>query len=339
MLKNPIACVILCLVKFWRVIMITMIDGISQKTLLILSVLCGAALCAVLLKLFKGKLPKDQGREFAFNGKLSAGKVRGAGIIFVCSFIAVSLLFVPFSLEYLFYYILLFLGMLSGYLDDASEKPWGEYKKGAIDLVISALTAANFVYFNPELTSVSFFGFGFKIPAILFGAIGTVLVWMLINATNCSDGIDGFCGSLSIVSMISIAATVFLAGGDSNVTMLVLLMVVTLLPYLWSNSEPSTMMMGDAGSRALGLFLCIIIFKTGNILLTIPLCFMLCLDGLLGILKVSLIRFLHFNAFKKIRTPLHDHFRKNKGWSNTQVIYRFCMIQAVISAVTVIALK
>lgn len=312
---------------------------LEPKYLFILAILCGAALSAVLLKLFKGKLPKDQGREFAFNGKLSAGKVRGAGIIFVCSFIAVALLFVPFSYEYLFYYVLLFLGMLSGYLDDASEKPWGEYKKGAIDLIISALTAANFVYFNPELLHVSFFGFGLNVNPIVFGVLGTVLVWMLINATNCSDGIDGFCGSLSIVSMVSIAAVIYLAGTDSNVTILVLLMVVTLMPYLWSNSEPSTMMMGDAGSRALGLFLCILIFKTGNVLLTVPLCFMLCLDGLLGILKVSLIRFLHFNAFKKIRTPLHDHFRKNKGWSNSQVIFRFCMIQAVISAVTVCALK
>lgn len=312
---------------------------LEPKHLFILAILCGAALCAAMLKLFKGKLPKDQGREFAFNGKLSAGKVRGAGIIFVCSFIAVALLFVPFSYEYLFYYVLLFLGMLSGYLDDASEKPWGEYKKGAIDLIISALTSANFVYFNPELLHVSFFGFGINVNPIVFGILGTVLVWMLINATNCSDGIDGFCGSLSIVSMISIAAVIYLAGTDSNVTMLVLLMVVTLMPYLWSNSEPSTMMMGDAGSRALGLFLCILIFKTGNVLLTIPLCFMLCLDGLLGILKVSLIRFLHFNAFKKIRTPLHDHFRKNKGWSNSQVIFRFCMIQAVISAVTICALK
>ncbi len=322
-----------------RVIMITLIEAVSPKALLILAILFSAAMCAVLLKIFKNKLPRDQGREFAFNGKLSAGKVRGAGIIFVISFIAAALLFVPFSLEYAFYYILLFLGMLSGYLDDASEKPWGEYKKGAIDLAISALTAANFVYFNRDLTSISLFGWSLKIPAIVFGVIATVLVWMLINATNCSDGIDGFCGSLSIVSMISIASAVYLLGGDSNVTMLVILMVVTLMPYLWSNSEPSSMMMGDAGSRALGLFLCIIIFKTGNILLAAPLCFMLCLDGLLGILKVSLIRFLHINAFKKIRTPLHDHFRKNKGWSNSQVIFRFCMIQAVISAVTVVALK
>ena len=315
-------------------------DLMPQKTFYALMVLVPVALCAVLLKIFKNKLPRDQGREFAFNGKLSAGKVRGAGIVFVCSFIATALLFVPVSLEYIFYYILIFLGMLSGYLDDRSEKPWGEYKKGAIDLIISALTAANFVYFNQDLTGINLFGLTLTIPPVIFGIIATVLVWMLINATNCSDGIDGFCGSLSIVSMVSALFAIRSLGTDSNTNLMIILMILALIPYLWSNSEPSTMMMGDAGSRALGLFLCICIFKTGNILLAIPLCFMLCLDGLLGIVKVSLIRFLKMkNAFKNIRTPLHDHFRKNKGWSNTQVIYRFCMIQAVISAVTLILIK
>ena len=323
---------------------------LPEKAVLAMIVILPVVICSVLLALFKDKLPRDQGREFAFNGKLSAGKVRGAGIVFVCAFIIVSLLTVctpagidaiKQNLEYYFYLILIFLGMLSGYLDDKAKIPWGEYKKGAIDLVISALTAANFVYFNPDMLYVRFFGMSLNIHPVIFGVVAAVLVWMLINATNCSDGIDGFCGSLTIVSLISIlGAMKILAVEDTRMMYLIIVMIFTLLPYLWRNAEPSTMMMGDAGSRALGLFLCICIFKTGNILLVIPLCFMLCLDGLLGIVKVSLIRFLKMkNAFKNIRTPLHDHFRKNKGWSNTQVIFRFCMIQAVISAVTVIALR
>ena len=287
------------------------------------------------LKLFKSKLPVDGGRDFAFNGKLSKGKQRGAGIVFICVFILASLLFIKPSIELGMYYAVIFLGMLSGYLDDASKVPWGEYKKGAIDLIICLLTSGAFVWKNPDLLSL----FGFKLPWYVFLAISTVFLWMMINATNCSDGIDGFCGSLSIVSMVSILAAGYVLGMDSNMNYLIIIMILSLLPYLWRNAEPSTMMMGDAGSRALGLFLCIGIFKTGNILLVVPLCFMLCLDGLLGIVKVSLIRFLKMkNAFKNIRTPLHDHFRKNKGWSNTQVIFRFCMIQAIISAITVIAL-
>ena len=254
---------------------ISMISILPAKAAYLLLVAVSVILCAALLALFKGKLPRDHGREFAFNGALSAGKIRGAGIIFVCSFIITALIFVPVSLEYVFYYILIFLGMLSGYLDDRSEKPWGEYKKGLIDLVISALTAANFVYFNRELTSVRFFGMSLHINPIVFGVIAAVLVWMLINAVNCSDGIDGFCTSLTIVSLISVAAAGHILGMEKNMYLLTAIMILTLLPYLWKNAEPSTMLMGDAGSRALGLFLCICILKSGNILLVIPLCFMI----------------------------------------------------------------
>lgn len=312
---------------------------LEQKVLFIIAAVATPVLCALLIKLFSGKLPKDQGREFAVDGKKSAGKIRGAGLLFVISFIVCGLIFVPVSIEYGIYYALIFLGMLSGYLDDRSEKPWNEYKKGAIDLMISLATSAAFIYFNKALTNISFFGHSVHVNKYVFWVLGAILVWMLINAVNCSDGIDGFSSTLSTVSFISAAVVIILKGGDMSFVMLVALLIFTLIPYLWFNSEPSTMMMGDAGSRALGLFMAMLIMKTGNILLVIPLCFMVCLDGLIGIFKVSVIRFLHIKILTKIRTPLHDHFRKNIGWSNTQVIYRYSMIQIVISAVTLLAMK
>lgn len=311
----------------------------ESKWLGIIAAIVTPALCALLLKAFASKLPKDQGREFAVDGKKSAGKIRGAGIVFVISFIICSSLFVKVSVEYALYYALLFFGMLTGYLDDRSDTPWNEYKKGLLDLIISAGTATVFIIFNPKMTELHFFGLSCKVPAVIFGVLCAVLVWMLINAVNCSDGIDGFSSVLASTSFISAAAAIIIRGTDKNTVNLVALMILTLLPYLWKNSEPSTMMMGDAGSRALGLFLAILIMKTGNILLVIPLCFMVCLDGLIGIAKVSMIRFLHLNVMKKIRTPLHDHFRKNIGWSNTQVIYRFVIIQIVLSAVTLFAMR
>ena len=168
-------------------------------------------------------------------------------------------------------------------------------------------------------------------PAIFF--------WLMINATNCTDGIDGFCGSLSINSMVSIIAIGAVLGMDNVHTKSIVTMIFVIVAYLWFNAEPSTILMGDAGSRAIGLFLGLSLLKTGNMILAIPLCFLILLDGLIGIFKIVLIRFLKINALKNIRTPLHDHFRKNKGWSNTQVIFRFNMIQAIISVVTVMLLK
>ena len=122
-------------------------------------------------------------------------------------------------------------------------------------------------------------------------------------------------------------------GMNQDVRALSVLLIACILPYLWRNAEPCQMMMGDAGSRAFGLFIGIAILKTGNMLLYFPLCAVLFLDGFLGIVKVSLARFLKIRIMKDIRTPLHDHFRKNKGWSNGQTVMRFAIVQTMISLV------
>lgn len=314
-----------------------LLNLLSNKPLLILNVVLPLAVSLLLIAVFKNKLPKDQGREFAFNGSLSAGKIRGAGILFVIAFVAVVPLFVTVNGENMLYLACVFISMLSGYFDDRAETPWNEYKKGVIDFVICALTATLFATSNPELLSVSAFGFKLELPLVLYIAVGTVFLWMMINAVNCSDGIDGYSGSLAINSMVFISVAGTLLTDYSDMRSFALVMAFALLPYLWFNAEPSSMMMGDAGSRALGIFLGIMLMKTGNMLLAIPLCLVFLVDGLLGIAKVSLKRFLKISILKNIRTPIHDHLRKNKGWSNTQTIYRLNMLQAVISLITVLA--
>ncbi|MCR5151276.1 MAG: phospho-N-acetylmuramoyl-pentapeptide-transferase [Clostridiales bacterium] len=310
----------------------------SLKIIAVICAVCSVALCAALLKIFGKFLPKDHGREFAVNGALSAGKIRGAGLIFVSSFIVSCLLFVPVSLEYIFYYILLFAGMLSGYLDDRSDKPWNEYKKGAIDLGIAALTSLVFVYYNKNMLSLGFFGRELVLPPWLFFIIALAVVWLLINAVNITDGIDGFCTVLTSIPLVTAAFIIMKSGTDKKAVAIVAVMIFTLLPYLWFNCEPSSMLMGDAGSRALGLLLSIAVFKTGNVLLLFPMCAVTLVDGLISVVKVSLIRFLHVNPLKNIRTPLHDHSRKNKGRSNTQVIFRYSIIQLAGCLITLAVL-
>lgn len=297
----------------------------------------GVAFCFIagnlLLGLFKDRLPRDGGRKFAFNGKLTAGRPRGAGIILILVFLAGCLLFVSRQLEYLLYYLMVLCGMLSGYLDDRSETPWNEYKKGAIDLAVCLITALSFLNFNPDMGSIAIGGWSWQMPPVLFVIVATAGLWVSINATNCSDGVDGLCGTLTCVTLTFIGLWGIETGMDSSMLVAILLMIVSILPYLWRNAEPCQMMMGDAGSRAFGLFIGIAILKTGNMLLYFPLCAVLFLDGFLGIVKVSLARFLKIRIMKNIRTPLHDHFRKNKGWSNGQTVMRFAIVQTVISLV------
>ena len=105
-----------------------------------------------------------------------------------------------------------------------------------------------------------------------------------------------------------------------------------LLAYLWSNAKPSTLLMGDAGSRAMGFFIAILSLKCGHPFAFLLAAIVFIVDGSLGILKISLKRFLHISILKNTRTPLHDHVRKNKGWSDEQVVARWLILQCVASA-------
>ena len=75
------------------------------------------------LKFCMRLLPKDQGREFAVNGTLSEGKPRGAGIVFITGFVLSSVLFIPLNPEQIINLALIYAAMMTGYLDDAAEKP------------------------------------------------------------------------------------------------------------------------------------------------------------------------------------------------------------------------
>ena len=277
------------------------------------------------------RLPKDGGREYAHDGKLSAGKPRGAGILFVLSFVAAALLFVAPTPEMVIYLILIVICMMTGFLDDAAKNPWGEYKKGFLDLCVAVMVAFTFIKYNGCDVELALFGISFTLPAWLFAILTVVLVWTSVNVTNCADGVDGLSGTLVIVSVLTIYVLDVLREVDADFTFLNLLFVVTILGYLWFNATPSKLMMGDAGSRAMGLFISIAILKTGAPFLYIPVALVLILDGGLGLIKVSLIRFCKIHVMKNIRTPLHDHVRKIWNWSNTQTVYRFAIIQMMIS--------
>ncbi len=293
----------------------------------------------------QGFLPKDAGREFALEGKLSAGKPRGAGIIFVLTFVASALLFGIVNAEMMIYLILIVICMLTGYLDDAAKKPWGEYKKGFLDLCVAALVAMTFLKYNSNVIELTFFHTAggecvqVAIPPALFAFLAVILVWVSVNVTNCSDGVDGLSGTLAIISIMTIYVVDMVFQRGEEFSFLILLFAVCILAYLWYNAAPSRLLMGDAGSRAVGLFISIAILKTGHPLLYIPVALVLILDGGLGLFKVALIRFFKIRIMKNIRTPLHDHVRKVWGWSNTQTVFRFAIIQIILAAAVVYGIR
>ena len=149
-------------------------------------------------------LPKDAGRAFAHDGKLSAGKPRGAGIIFVLAFVVSALLFSPINAEMLIYLVLITICMMTGFLDDASKTPWGEYKKGFLDLCVAAMVALTFLNYNSNVAELALFDFKFTLHPLIFAFFTIILVWTSVNVTNCADGVDGLSGTLTIVTIMTI---------------------------------------------------------------------------------------------------------------------------------------
>ena len=307
--------------------MLQLLSG-SQRTVDALGFLLAFALTALMDSVFREKLPQDHGRAFAVNGELSKGKARGSGLIFVLCIALVTLAVVPLRTEYIIYTVLLIASMLSGYFDDASEVAWNEYKKGLIDLVIAIVAGVTYLNFNS--TAVHFLNWSFAIPYPLYLVLIVVLIWASINVVNCTDGVDGLSASLTVASI----GTFLLAYGKElgDYATAVIVFIGALLAYLWMNAKPSTLLMGDAGSRAMGFFLAVLALKSGHPFSFLLAALVFIVDGSLGILKISFKRFLHISILKNTLTPLHDHVRKRMGWSDEQVVARWLILQAVASA-------
>ena len=309
--------------------------GMSGSYIGFIGVAFAYLVTCILLGTCNSKLPQDQGRAYAHDGKLSAGKPRGAGFIFILVFVLTAVLFASLDRETIIYLILLVAAMMTGFLDDCAKVSWGELRKGLLDLVIAIMTAITVVNFNGSDIVIALTGQTLHLHPLVYGILAVILVWGSINVTNCADGVDGLSGTLASVTL----ATIYLIMNGKDIApefaYLILLFIACILGYLWYNATPSCLMMGDAGSRAIGLFIAIAIMKTQSPFLYLLVAAVLMVDGGIGLVKVSLLRYFKIKILTKVRTPLHDHVRKNKKWSNAQTVFKFAIIQIMISAAVV----
>ncbi len=324
-------------------------------------------------------LPHDQGKSLAADGgQKSKGKPTGAGLWISLLILPVILLVVPPSLTFWGILVALYLAMFFGYLDDASEKPWGELKKGLIDAAIALFAAWCLSQGKPVTLWWPFVKTATLVSPWYYIPGAAALLWFTMNATNCSDGVDGLAGSLTLISLFSLAALLYGVVGYAPIADYLLIphypdstrwAILTatiaggLAGYLWHNAEPSRVLMGDAGSRMLGLLVGVAVLMAGNPFLVIVVAPVVLVNGGTGMLKLILLRLLKRIGFDtthpsqlspaaaarqnalvrtlhRYRFPLHDHCRKNMKWKNSEVLLRFVLVQAFLTpALFVILIK
>jgi phospho-N-acetylmuramoyl-pentapeptide-transferase len=292
----------------------------------------------LLLGKFSRLLPSDRGRAFASQGDVSIGKPTGSGLYFITAYLLSTAIFLPLKIDYLLFYVIVEITMLLGFLDDRAKNPWHEYFKGALDLLVSFVAAMVFALTIGSDIVLPLLGRTLSLPFWLFVVLGTLLVWASINVTNCTDGVDGLSSSLTIISLISFISLSIILGTMGGWFGSVIVLLFALLAYLWFNTSPSKLLMGDAGSRALGIVLALSALFTKNPLSYLAICLIFILDGGAGLAKISLKRFLHIKILKNTTTPIHDHFRersihiesKKYNWKNQTLTARFSLANIFI---------
>ena len=198
-------------------------------------------------------------------------------------------------------------------------------------------------------------------PWWIYVPAASFILWFTMNATNCSDGVDGLAGTLTVITLAMLAVILYIVVGYRPVAHYFLIpvyseaarwaVVVMIVAggfggYLWFNAEPSKILMGDAGSRFLGILVATASIMTGNPLLVLALSPIVLVNGGGGLGKLVLLRIAkkigfgigEDNVIRKIRFPLHDHCKKNLGWSNAQVLMRFVLLQLIIMPALLILL-
>ncbi|MBP5792986.1 MAG: phospho-N-acetylmuramoyl-pentapeptide-transferase, partial [Spirochaetaceae bacterium] len=304
----------------------------SNAVLISLALYAGFFLTSLLLPKFYKWLPCDRGSEFTIHAEAAKGKPTGAGVVFISFFVIIALVFAPVNALQVAIIILTWLTMLTGYLDDRSIKSWGEYRKAALDLLICLLATAAMLFLrkggiNQEILFwLPFSSKQIAVHPVVFAIVSTILLWASINTTNCTDGVDGLSSTLVLFALIMMGCIFYLVLGHSEIASYLLFpghdleesksliiecfphftdgaswAVITfglsgiLLGYLWHNAYPSKVLMGDAGSRALGFFIGVCVMLSGNPFLILATSTMIFIDGGLGLVKVALKRFFHIN--------------------------------------------
>ena len=177
------------------------------------------------------------------------------------------------------------------------------------------------------LTTVVPIGDGISIPW-LYLVFDLILLVGLCNAVNLTDGLDGLAAGTVMIVMIVMAAIAY----RSNMlepAIFAAALAGACIGFLWFNSFPADIFMGDTGSLALGMALGCLAVVTKTEFLVIIIGGLFVAEALSVMIQVVYFKRTHKRIF--LMAPLHHHFEK-KGWSETKVVVRFWIVSGVFAA-------
>jgi phospho-N-acetylmuramoyl-pentapeptide-transferase len=170
--------------------------------------------------------------------------------------------------------------------------------------------------------------------SIDLGVAYPLLIFLVLagatNGVNLTDGLDGLAAGCCAIVLLAFTAMTFITQGQKDLALLSACLVGACVGFLWFNSFPAAVFMGDTGSLGLGgaIAALAVLTKTEVLLLII--------GGIFVIEALSVaIQVFAFQRFRKrvfLMAPIHHHFEL-LAWSETKIILRFWIVAAVCSAI------
>lgn len=220
----------------------------------------------------------------------------------------------------------------------------GGYATGLIepDLTIPFFKAGT-IHFDELVSGMPWLGW-------LYVAFGMFVLAAFSNAVNLTDGLDGLAIGPVMTSSGTLAILAYVAGnavfakylgvpylaGAGELTVLSMAIVGAGLGFLWYNTYPAQIFMGDVGSLALGGALGVLGVLTKHEILLALVGGVFVLENVSVILQVASFKLTGKRIFAM--APIHHHYEK-KGWSEPKIIVRFWIISILLALVALTTLK
>lgn len=303
---------------------------------LILTLILGKIIIPILKSSHIGQNIRQEGPKSHYD---KAGTPTMGGIIFLISALVLTLIFVPFSMKTFILLLATFGFGAIGFIDDfrklVLKRSLGLTAMQKIILQVGlsfVIAILCFIFQNDTITklwipftdirlNVSILG----IPIMMFIMIGTS------NAVNLTDGLDGLSTQVSIPVFI----TFIILAKNIEDELFASIMLGAVLGFLFFNSNPASVFMGDTGSMAIGGAVVALAINMGMTLFLVILGGVYVAEALSVIIQVASYKLRNKKRIF-LMTPIHHHYEL-KGYKEPKIVTGFTIVSVILSLITLLA--
>lgn len=205
--------------------------------------------------------------------------------------------------------------------------------------------------------ALRFMGDGYQSWAwLIFIPIVIFIITAVSNGANLTDGIDGLAAGTSAISVVALGVFTYLSGNiilsnylnimyipnSGEMTVFISAFVGALIGFLWYNSYPASVFMGDTGSLTIGGIIAVLAIAVRKELLIVLFCGIFLAESMSVILQVGYFKYTkkRFGEGRRIflMSPLHHHYQK-KGYHESKIVTRFWIVAIMLAILSVVTLK